>query len=224
MNNPVQSKPMLDGRKHDASRRKMTAFVSVGVVAAGMLAFFWPDRDEAAGYPLVTQFADRLPTVEGIGGDLSGIPAQDLRVAIRTDAMRLREVVTQLDRAVLSARKLEHLLSRDDVEEWSSRDRQRVRELWWSFVDPLLMAEKLKLRYRRWYAIDYRRHPSLHSKAYALSFTALCAQLDAGHALMVQLEGNTRVQALLNEAVPELGMPEGTFQDLRRQIDRKSVV
>jgi hypothetical protein len=56
--------------------------------------------------------------------------------------------------------------------------------------------------------------------AYGLNFAALCAQVHGGQTLLSFVAGHRRVQTLFDEAMPEYGLPSGTFTAVRERLAR----
>jgi hypothetical protein len=83
-----------------------------------------------------------------------------------------------------------------------------------------LAVDELKSRYGGWYGLDYSKYARLHARGFALSFTSLCAQVDAGLRLLVALDRKPLLPVLFDEAMPELGLPARTFSGLREQLGR----
>lgn len=175
---------------------------------------FWPSRGSHAGYP----FARRLAGSEG--SPLWQMPPEALEALMIDDVGRLARALEGLDKAVTHARSERALLATERIEELDAEARQRVRAVWIGILDPLLAVDDLKARYRGWYGVDWIRHPGLHARAYALAFAALCAEVDAGQTLMEMVQGKKLAQSLFDEAMPEAGMPAGTFRRLQNQLLR----
>jgi len=181
--------------------------------AAG--AWFWPSRQEQAGYP----FARRV----GGGADpLWSQPPEKLLEATESDAARLGRLLPKLNAATQRLETLDPHLANAKTGELSGAEREQLRETWWQVFEPILAIDELKGRYVGWYGLDYQRHPLLHARAFALSFSALCAQVDAGLRLLSALEKKPLLPVLFDEAMPQLGLPARTFSALRQHIGRAS--
>lgn len=182
--------------------------------SAALLAF-WPSsaHERSAGYP----FARRA-----LGGvdPLWSLPADALLAATSEDAARLQRLWPRLQSATERLEKLEPRLASAKTGELTLADRSALREAWWQVFEPILAMDELKGRYAGWYGIDYLAHPRLHARAFALSFAALCASVDAGLRLLAALEGKPLLPVLFDEAMPELGLPGRTFSGLRKQLAR----
>lgn len=63
-------------------------------------------------------------------------------------------------------------------------------------------------------------HPALHARAYGISYAALCAQVASGQAWLDLVAGKSLAQKLFDEAMPELGLPSGTFSAMRLKLGR----
>lgn len=183
-----------------------------GVALAALV--LWPSRQPHAGYP----FARRI-TGESASPLWKLAPDALDRVSAE-DFAELEHLTRQLDHAVTHARASAPLLSVEQVDQLSSEQRKKIRDVWWAFFEPLLALDRLKRRYYGWYGIDYIAHPRLHARGFSIVYGALCVQVDAGHELLEIVAGKKVAQALFDEAMPELGVPRGTFSALRDRLGR----
>jgi hypothetical protein len=187
------------------------AAVTLGAVGLG----FWPSSQQRAAYPFATR-------VSGERDPLWLIDPDKLRVASEDDAARLRRLLPRLSASVMALETLEPRLSTGRVGELSGEDRDSLRQLWWQVFEPILAIDEIKSRYIGWYGLDYLRFADLHARAFTLSFTALCAQVDAGLRLLAALKGKELLGTLFDEALPQFGLPARTFSGLRAQLGRAS--
>ena len=196
-------------------RRKVVLGGAALFTASAAGAWFWPSAQKQAGYP----FAQRV----GGGWDpLWALPPEKLLEATAQDAPRLVRLLARLDSATERLETLEPRLLNAKTGELSGDERQRLRDDWWQVFEPILAVDELKNRYAGWYGLDYQKHAQLHARGFALSFSALCAQVDAGLRLLSALDKKPLLPVLFDEAMPELGLPARTFSGLRRQIGRAS--
>jgi hypothetical protein len=186
-----------------------------GLAAAGVASglWFWPSSQDQAAYP----FARR---VAGAADPLWNVSPEKLLAITEQDAKRLERLVPQLDEAVRKLEMLEPRLVSAKAGELTGQDRERLREVWWQVFEPILAIDELKSRYGGWYGLDYLKYARLHARGFALSFTGLCAQVDAGLRLLVALDRKPLLPVLFDEAMPELGLPARTFSGLRDQLGR----
>jgi hypothetical protein len=196
------------------SEKKVFVSVVLVVTAAVGAIWFWPASSPQAGYP----FARRL--LGDRSDPLWRVSPEALDKLTSDDAERLEQFTVALDRALTNARAKQALLATTDVEKLGSQDRKTIRELWWGFFEPMVALDRLKERYEGWYGIDYVNHAGLHSRAYGLSYAALCAQVAAGQAWLDLVAGKNLAQKLFDEEMPELGLPRGTFSAMRMTLGR----
>jgi len=191
-------------------------FLIGGTAAAALLVglWLWPSSRPQAGYP----FARRL-TGTAVS-PLWKLSPTALEQLTGDDAARLERWVAQLDRALADARAAEPLLRTERTDDLKAEDRKKIRELWWSFFEPMLALDGLKRRYEGWFGVDYVAHPGLHARSYGLSYAALCAQVAAGQAFLEVVAGKELAPKLFDEAMPELGLPRGTFSAMRARLGR----
>lgn len=187
-----------------------------GAIAAVVLAalWLWPASRPQAGYP----FARRV-TGTAVS-PLWKLSPEALEQLTGDDAERLERYASQLDRAVADARAAEALLKIESTDQLKAEDRKKIRELWWSFFEPMLALDELKRRYEGWFGIDYLAHPGLHARSYGISYAALCAQVAGGQAFLDVVAGKDLAPKLFDEAMPELGLPRGTFSAMRARLGR----
>ena len=196
------------------SRRAKVGILAL-VLALGAAAMaFWPSRAEHSGYP----FARRV--TGSMGSPLWRLSPEALERATADDVERLERLADRLDRAVEHARSKQAVLAVVKVEDLDADARAAIRDIWWTFVEPMIAVDQLKDRYDGWYGIDYLKHPKLHSRAFAITYGALCVQVEAGQSLLSIVAGHKLAQVLFDEAMPELGLPRGTFSALRAQLGR----
>ena len=183
------------------------------LAGAGVAWEFWPNPDDTVGYPFTQgeMGVQRQPLWE--------LGPEDFRAAVARDRERVERADHQLQ-SLLERLEDDPLLAREDVESFSAEERRSVRHLWWAFVEPVLELDEIKHRWEHWYGVDYIRHPELHSRAYALTYASLSAQVNAGKTLIDHVSGNDRIQRLFDEAMPEVGLPAGTFTELRGKMNR----
>lgn len=189
--------------------------VAAGALSVGALAglSLWPDRDARAGYPLARRALGRVDP-------MWSVPPEALLAATNDDAANLERLLPRLEAATERLERLEPKLANAKTGELALEERARLRELWWNVFEPILAIDELKSRYAGWYGIDYLQHPRLHARSFALSFTALCAAVDAGLRLLAALDHKPLLPVLFDEAMPELGLPARTFSGLRSELAR----
>jgi hypothetical protein len=185
------------------------------VLAASAVAglSLWPSSKDRAGYPFARRALGRLDP-------LWSVAPEELLATMSEDAERLRHLLLRLDSATRRLETLEPRLANGKTGELTAGDRAGLREAWWQVFEPILAIDELKGRYAGWYGIDYLKHARLHARGFALSFAALCAQVDAGLRLLTALDGKRLLPVLFDEAMPELGLPSRTFSGLRKHLAR----
>jgi hypothetical protein len=195
--------------------RRKVLYAGVGLTAASVAGIsLWPSgKDEHVGYP----FAHRA-----LGGldPLWSVPPETLLASTTEDAARLLELLPRLESGARRLETLEPRLLNAKTGELSAEDRQTLREVWWQVFEPILAIDELKARYAGWYGLDYTRYARLHARGFALSFAALCAQVDAGLRLLSAIDGKPLLPVLFDEAMPSVGLPAHTFSGLRKQLGR----
>jgi len=181
----------------------LLATVGVGFVAR---------KRGGAGYPLAVVAPD------AVASPLWRVPPPALEAAMSDDARRVRGATERLRTALELAQANAKLLDAARVDDLDPESRATVRDVWRAFVDPLIELDALKHRYAGWYGVDYTRHPSLHARAFALSHAALSAEVATGLRFLDYVAGRKLAQTLFDEAVPELGVPKGSFTEMRTAL------
>lgn len=166
-------------------------------------------RHTDAGYPL----AALAP--ESVSSPLWRVPPAALEAAMKDDMDRVRGAADRARVALELTKAHAVLLDAARIDDLGPDDRARIRDVWNAFVDPLIELDGLKRRYAGWYGVDYTKHRTLHARAFALSHTALSAQVGAGLRFLSYVGGRKLAQTLFDEAVPELGLPKGSFTEMR---------
>ncbi|MBK7580441.1 MAG: hypothetical protein IPI67_09575 [Myxococcales bacterium] len=196
-------------------RIKKRLALALGAVAVGVSALWlWPSSRSQAGYPFARRVAGASVS------PLWKLSPEALDQLTADDAERLEHFATQLDRALTEARAIEPLLAMESADQLKAEDRKKVRELWWSFFEPMLALDGLKHRYEGWFGVDYVVHPELHARSFALTYAALCVQVDGGQALLDRIGKKSIALKLFDEAMPALGLPSGTFSAMRARLGR----
>ena len=192
--------------------RRELLYLGAGAAAAGSGLWLLPGGERPSAYPLMRELGALDP--------LWSIDPQKLELATEEDAQRLAELTASLDRAVSRIEAEGAVLGETRVDALGAAARRKIRELWWQAFEPIVAIDALKHRYRGWYGLDYVVHPVLHSRAFALGFGGLCAQVHGGLRLLDALTGKRLAQTLFDEAVPELGVPARTFSAVRGRLGR----
>lgn len=183
------------------------------LAGSGAAVWFWPSSQEQAAYPFARRVGGRLDP-------LWSLPPEKVLEATTADAARLERLLPQLDSATRRLETLEPRLANAKTGELSGAERAQLREGWWQVFEPILAIDELKSRYAGWYGLDYSKHARLHARGFALSFSALCAQVDAGLRLLAALDQKPLLPVLFDEAMPQLGLPARTFSGLRQHLGR----
>ncbi|MDI1450332.1 YiiX/YebB-like N1pC/P60 family cysteine hydrolase [Polyangium sp. 6x1] len=194
------------------SRRRAIRLAALLVVVAVAFALWRRNREEA-GYPFT-------PDLPGAAGALARLAPPVLDRAEADDVAELDRVIGRLDAALRNAEAKKALLTAERIDDLRAEDRGAIRDVWSDALDPLLALDTLKHRYQGFWSIDYKSHPRLHARAYALAFAALCAEVEAGHRLIELVGGREVAPTLFDEAREDLGLPAGTFGALRKKLAR----
>lgn len=183
------------------------------LAGTGAGVWFWPSSSQQAAYPFARRVGGRLDP-------LWSLPPEKVLQSTAADAARLERLLPLLDNATRRLETLEPRLTNAKTGELSAAERAQLREAWWQVFEPILAIDELKGRYAGWYGLDYLKYARLHARGFALSFAALCAQVDAGLRLLAALEKKQLLPVLFDEAMPELGLPARTFSGLRQHLGR----
>jgi hypothetical protein len=160
-------------------------------------------RAPHAGYPFARRVAGEAAS------PLWRLAPDALDRVSTEDFAELEHLTEQLDHAKSHARASAPLLSMERPDQLSSEQRKKIRDVWWSFLEPLVALDRLKRRYYGWYGVDYLLHAPLHARSFAIVFGALCVQVDGGQELLELVHGKKLAQALFDEEMPELGVARG---------------
>ncbi len=178
----------------------------VGGAAAGIVAGCLGTTQ--SGYPLT-------PDMPGSLGELARIPPDTLTQASTEDIEQLTHALALLDGAVYQAEQRKQVLSAASIDKLNAADRESVREVWADLFEPLVAIDSLKERYRYFWTVDYHRNPHLHARAFAIAYTAMCAEVDAGQRLFAAMGSRDVAPMLFDEEMPKRGIPRGSFQSFR---------
>jgi len=194
-------------------KKSWMALLAVAALVIGAL-WLWPSSRAKAGYPFARRVAGAA------GSPLWQLDPKALDKLTADDAKRLEQFSKRLDTAVNDARANQALLSVAKVEDLKAEDRDKIRDLWYGVLEPLVALDGIKHRYEGWFGVDYLAHPELHSRAFGLSYAALCAQVAGGQAFLDVVGGKDIVAKLFDEEMPTRGLPRGTFSAMRARIGR----
>lgn len=198
-----------------AGRRRRIIFGALAMGLVGALTVgLWPSRGARVGYPMAGI------ALGNAASPLWKLDPTALEKLTVDDAARLENLAAELTAALVHIDKEAALLSAALPDDLDAASRARARLLWWSLLEPLLALDELKSRYEGWYGVDYAKYPGLHARAFGLSYAALCAQLEAGNTIVSKVGGRQVIQSLFDEAMPEYGVPSGTFRNLRAKMAR----
>lgn len=148
------------------------------------------------------------------GPPLAGLdpPAQEARLAGDAAAVQvyrtgLRDVVAYVDvRPDLFAR------DRSPAPALPSREaREAVWAAWQRFLDYLLALDTIGRTHQRFTELE----PPAREQSFAIGHAAFVAQYRFALELLDRLDRNPGLQPQLNEPVPELGLPKGTYARVR---------
>jgi len=174
--------------------------------------FFWPGRESSLAYP----FAEVAP--HGMRSPLWHMSADAFERLAADDTVRLAHFAGALDAGVRRAEAERRLLARERADDVTAADRAKIRDLWYGVLEPMVALESLKDRWASWWGIDYRRHPDRHARAFAISFGALLAQVDAGLRFVAVTQGHPVVETLLDEPVRALGLHAKTYTGFKFKV------
>ncbi|HEX2876403.1 MAG TPA: YiiX/YebB-like N1pC/P60 family cysteine hydrolase [Polyangiaceae bacterium] len=194
-------------------RRQVVVGGAALVASSAAGVWFWPSSNDQAAYPFARRVGGKLDP-------LWNLSPEKLLEATSNDAERLGRLLPLLDGATRRLETLEPRLANAKTGELSGDEREQLREAWFQVFEPILAVDELKSRYAGWYGLDYSKHSRLHARGFALSFAALCGQVDAGLRLLGALEKKPLLPVLFDEAMPQLGLPARTFSGLRHHLGR----
>lgn len=123
-----------------------------------------------------------------------------------------------LDGLLDQASKRPDLMAARGVKDLPFEAREELRSLWESLLDCLVALDRVKEFHRHFPAISAARHPDRHARAFGLAFAAAAAQFDAGLRFIRLTEKSPAVVRLLDEAVPEHGLPSRRFDLLKWNV------
>jgi hypothetical protein len=93
-------------------------------------------------------------------------------------------------------------------------ERQAAWSAWSRFLDYQIALEALARRHESW----WRRHGDARGTSFAIARAANLARYRAALQFIDQAERGAAAPALLDDAVPELGLPAGTYSSLKSDV------
>jgi hypothetical protein len=186
----------------------IAALLAVAVVA--LLVF--PGRESSLTYP----FVDIAP--HGVRSPLWRMSGAAFERLAADDTARLARFAAALDAGVRRAEASRALFAAERADDVTAADRERIRQIWYGVLEPMVALESLKARWAPWWGIDYRRHPERHARAYAIAFGALLAEVGAGLRFVALTQGHAVAETLLDEPVPGLTLPARTYTGFKYEV------
>jgi hypothetical protein len=157
-----------------------------------------------------------------LSGTLLGAEAKPLRKLDKTELTARLEAdahTVQLHRAGLHS-VIQYLDSRGDLFPTNSTKvavllRREEKEIAWStwqrFLDYQIALQSLEL----YHADFYRLKGEAKETAFVISYAAMLAQYRAALEFVARVDRRPELEKVLNDAVPELGLPAGTYAKLK---------
>ncbi|MCB1051398.1 MAG: hypothetical protein KDC71_12445 [Acidobacteria bacterium] len=112
-----------------------------------------------------------------------------------------------------NAESLKRLLEQDPDDQPVPENRALVREAWAQNLDYLYALDSLLWHYR-----DFEKVPDFVQPCFVTYFAAFLAQYRAALAWCDVLDAKPAYHRILNEAMPELGIPEGSFAQFKTRF------
>jgi hypothetical protein len=89
--------------------------------------------------------------------------------------------------------------------------KEELWQLWKSYLDYLLALEAIEQRHRDWSKLD----GPLRNQSFAVNYGAFLAKYRFSIKLIETVERNPFSDTMLNEPVPEVGLPRGTYSKIK---------
>lgn len=144
----------------------------------------------------------------------------DAQIAGRTatDLRQVRVSADLLDLVISEAERRPELFRTSRVAELTPDERLRLRMMWAAVFDGLATLDGLKHRYADFWRLPPLTRRTSHARAFLVAWLAWSAQHAFGLRMVRLAAGNASLEALLDQAVPEFGLPPRTFGHVKERV------
>ncbi len=94
--------------------------------------------------------------------------------------------------------------------------KDNLRETWICFLDYLMALDSINASFSPFFA---SKEKNIESEAFNTSYWIFLAEFRFGKELIKALEGTPGAPAILNEPIPELGLPWGSFSEFKSMVE-----
>jgi len=94
----------------------------------------------------------------------------------------------------------------------SGTQREEVRSIWKSYLDYLIALDSLGMQYSKFYKLKTSK---VRRGAFLVSHGAFLAQYRYSLDLLDRMENDPALDKVLNEEIPEIGLPKGTYRSFK---------
>jgi len=147
-----------------------------------------------------------------------GLSPDELDRKIQADYMSVCDSIPEMDRVIRGFRAQSGLLKKRDIENITMDEKRAVMRLWGECARIIREYDKGVDIYRFFYRIPYVSQPVLHFKAFYTGYICFVSRYAFGSEL-IHIVGNNPVwETMLNEGVPEQGIPPDFYNLLKYNI------
>ncbi len=143
---------------------------------------------------------------------------QEIERKYLSDIRYLHIYADGLDRAVGVAERSPELFRTTRLTELDLGQRRRLYGIWSSILDYFVALDALKDLYADFWRIHPLERRPAHARAYALTYGAFLVQYHLGMRFLRVTGENATLESMLDEAMPELGIPARAFARLKWRV------
>ncbi len=147
--------------------------------------------------------------------EIAHLPAAELERRIEFDLLNVEQTSLGLIR---SRAEFERAFRQAEVTDAQSK--QELAQAWASYFDHAVGLDQLHDSYKFFYRINPLKHTGLNSRAFLIAYVSLSSQAAQGLELQRTFDNDRNLETWLDEAHPELGLPDKSFLRFRAGIAR----
>ncbi len=150
--------------------------------------------------------------------DFLGLTKVELNIKVDTDFKKLRIYLNGMKEVMSDIEKNKHLFEIETLDNLHPDQKEKLIQLWASYLDHQVELSKLVDDYKYFYQINYLVDKELHSKAFLVGYTAFVTSYARGVQFIDYTFDKKLFETLFNDSYPEYGIPKNTYDRLKLNV------